>query len=416
MPVLNARHRESLSLRSLALLPLSLLTLTACSGSRAEGPGVGGEGNRGNGGAISAGGHSGAVANGGAAEGRGGLIGMGGAGAKAGGGEGGTSASGAVGGGTSGSAGTSGVTSVACPPEVPMAGGACSPTVGRCTWGDAPLLECRTSGSCTASGWQLKAPPAYCASTAPSCATLLAGATTCSDTSLVCLANSTTSCGCGPCTCTTPHPPGPCVECPAGQPLGSLVVYCRSALAPAAPCPSIVPNAGAACDSPGMACPQSACNDTIAVCTNGVWQWSQSNLCPVCASPDTPIATPFGERGIAELRVGDLVYSVDDGAIVPVPLVSVGRTPVTHHHVVRLVLRDGRSLEISAGHPTGDGRTFGDLQAGGQLDRLEIISAEVVPYQHAFTYDVLPGSSTGTYFAAGALIGSTLATQLRSPR
>lgn len=51
----------------------------------------------------------------------------------------------------------------------------------------------------------------------------------------------------------------------------------------------------------------------------------------------------------------------------------------------------------------------------GRLDLHEIISAEVVPYQHAFTYDVLPGSSTGTYFAAGALMGSTLATQLRSP-
>jgi len=118
-----------------------------------------------------------------------------------------------------------------------------------------------------------------------------------------------------------------------GEPLGSLVLSCRSALTLGAPCPSIVPNAGAACDSPGMACPPSACEDSIAVCTNGVWQWNQSNLCPVCASPDTPIATPFGERAIAELRVGDLVYSVDDGAILPVPLVSVGKTPVTHHHV-----------------------------------------------------------------------------------
>jgi len=219
-----------------------------------------------------------------------------------------------------------------------------------------------------------------------------------------------------PCNCMATHPPGPpCAACPTGQPLGSLVLSCRSALTLGAPCPSIVPNVGAACDSPGMACPPSACQDTIAVCTNGVWQWNQSNLCPVCASPDTPIATPFGERAIAELRAGDLVYSVDDGAIVPVPIVSVGKTPVTHHHVVHLVFRDGRSLEISAGHPTGDGRTFGDLQAGGQLDRHEIISAEVVPYQHAFTYDVLPRSSSGTYFAAGALIGSTLAIQLRSP-
>jgi hypothetical protein len=159
-----------------------------------------------------------------------------------------------------------------------------------------------------------------------------------------------------------------------------------------------------------MACPQTACQDTIAVCTNGVWQWNESYVCPVCASPDTPIATPFGERPIAELRVGDLVYSVDDGAIVPVPLVSVGRTPVAHHHVVRVVFRDGRVLEISEGHPTADGRTFGDLRAGGLLDSHEITSVEVVPYTYPFTYDVLPGSKTGTYFAGGALVGSTLQT------
>jgi len=401
---------------SLALLPLSVLTLTACGGSRAEGPGIGGEGNLGSGAAIGTGGHAGSVANAGAADDRGGLTGIGGAGAKAGSGGGGTSAGGGGAGGTSGSGGTSGTTNVACPPDVPVAGSACGASVGRCTWGDAPLLACRTSGICAASGWQLTAPPAYCTSTAPGCAALLAGGVTCSDTSLVCLSGESQACSCVPCNCEATHPPGPpCAACPTGQPLGSLVLSCRSALTLGAPCPSIVPNAGAACDSPGMACPPSACQDTIAVCTNGVWRWNQSNLCPVCASPDTPIATPLGERAIAELRVGDLVYSVDNGAIMPVRLVSVGKTPVTHHHVVRLVFREGRSLEISAGHPTGDGRTFGDLQAGGQLDRHEIISAEVVPYRHAFTYDVLPDSSTGTYFAAGALIGSTLAPQLRTP-
>lgn len=157
-----------------------------------------------------------------------------------------------------------------------------------------------------------------------------------------------------------------------------------------------------------MSCPPSACQDTIAVCTKGVWQWTQSTLCPVCASPNTPIATPLGERPIADLRVGDLVYSVNNGAIVPVPLIRVGRTPVDHHQVVRVVLADGRSLEISAGHPLADGRTFGDLLAGGALDGREVISAEILPYTYPFTYDVLPGSKTGTYFAAGVLIGSTL--------
>ncbi len=131
--------------------------------------------------------------------------------------------------------------------------------------------------------------------------------------------------------------------------------------------------------------------------------------CPICAAPDTPIATPSGDRPIASLRVGDLVYSVDHGAVASVPLVRVGRTRVAAHRVMRVVLTDGAVLEISAGHPTADGRTFGELTAGALLDETHtIVSAELVPYAYDATYDVLPASSTGTYFAAGALIGSTL--------
>ncbi|HET7542410.1 MAG TPA: Hint domain-containing protein [Polyangiaceae bacterium] len=328
-------------------------------------------------------------------------------------------AAGAIAGGGAGGAlsgGVGGTASIACPADVPVEGSPCPLEVGRCTWGNAPLLTCRTSGNCTKSGWQLTPPRAYCTSTAPDCDALIADGSTCSDTSPECLLNDTSLCWCTPCNCEPSHPPGPpCAACPTGQPLGTLVRFCRSALTLGPPCPPVVPNVGAPCDSEGMACPPSACQDTIAVCTKGVWQWTQSNLCPVCASPNTPIATPLGERPIADLRVGDLVYSVDNGAIVPVPLIRVGRTAVTHHQVVRVVLDDGRSLEISAGHPTADGRTFGDLRAGGRLDGHELISAEIVPYSYPFTYDVLPGSNTGTYFAAGALIGSTLDASSRTP-
>ncbi|HSS37664.1 MAG TPA: hypothetical protein VLT58_02740 [Polyangia bacterium] len=50
----------------------------------------------------------------------------------------------------------------------------------------------------------------------------------------------------------------------------------------------------------------------------------------------------------------------------------------------------------------------GELRAGGQLDGHEISSLQVVPYGYPFTYDVLPGSKTGMFFAGGALVGSTL--------
>jgi hypothetical protein len=36
-------------------------------------------------------------------------------------------------------------------------------------------------------------------------------------------------------------------------------------------------------------------------------------------------------------------------------------------------------------------------------------SAELVSYAHDATYDILPDSNTGMYFAAGAAIASTLA-------
>jgi hypothetical protein len=144
------------------------------------------------------------------------------------------------------------------------------------------------------------------------------------------------------------------------------------------------------------------------VCEGGEWAWRQGN-CPICASPDTPIATPDGERPIAELRVGDLVYSVHQGATVAVPILRVGSTPVHNHHVVRMTLDDGAILAMSPGHPTADGRPLSSLSPGDRFDDGHSVArAELVPYEHDRTYDVLPASDTGSYFAAGAAVGSTL--------
>jgi hypothetical protein len=128
----------------------------------------------------------------------------------------------------------------------------------------------------------------------------------------------------------------------------------------------------------------------------------------VCASPDTPIATPTGDRPIASLSVGDLVLSIDGGHVAAVPVRETRRTAVSNHRVIEVVLRDDVTLRISAAHPTADGRTFGQLRAGDWLGGREIASTRVVPYAHDATYDILPDSDTGTYFAGGALIGSTL--------
>jgi hypothetical protein len=128
----------------------------------------------------------------------------------------------------------------------------------------------------------------------------------------------------------------------------------------------------------------------------------------MCASPNTLIATPAGERAIAELGLGDLVYSNDHGAIVAVPIVRIRRNPVHDHRVVRVVFESGRTLEVSGSHPLGDGRSFEDLRAGSRVGDAGIVSATSIPYQYDATYDILPASETGIYFAAGVPIGSTL--------
>jgi hypothetical protein len=130
-------------------------------------------------------------------------------------------------------------------------------------------------------------------------------------------------------------------------------------------------------------------------------------LC-ICASPDTPVATPSGDRPIASLVVGDVVYSVVGAAIDVVPVARINRVAVRSHVVVRVALASGAVLEISGRHPTADGRTFASLRAGDTLDGVPITSVRIVPYRHDATYDILPASDTGTYFAGGVLIGSTL--------
>jgi hypothetical protein len=128
-----------------------------------------------------------------------------------------------------------------------------------------------------------------------------------------------------------------------------------------------------------------------------------------CAAPATPIATPSGDRPISELKVGDLVYSIDHGRLAIVPLAAIHRQPVTSaHRMVELRLPHA-TLLLSPGHPTADGRTFGALGAGDRLDGVPVLGARVSAYDQPFTYDILPASDTGTYLAAGVLVGSTLA-------
>jgi hypothetical protein len=315
----------------------------------------------------------------------------------------------ACGGSTSTGNGGSGATAGAgggsgpCPAMQPANGAACTPpyastgfSVADCSYGDDPRPQCRVTASCSSGVWQVTLPscpapplPAACSTPPPPVGS------TCSDSTLACWYADGSRCWCSGCAGGS--------EWPLCQPIDPPQWACA---APPSGCPTVAPQAGSTCSTPGASCGPD-CTLPI-TCTDGIWQWGNIQ-CPICAAPDTPIATPSGERPIASLRAGDLVYSVDHDAIVAVPLLQVGHTPVTGHHVLRLLLDDGRVLEISPRHPTGDGRLLGDLLAGARLDPTHTLAAsELVPYQHEATFDILPASSTGTYFAAGAWLGSTL--------
>jgi hypothetical protein len=227
-----------------------------------------------------------------------------------------------------------------------------------------------------------------------------------------------------PGTCRMP-PAGGCfgdADCPSGQtciggrpaPCGSTIVdgvgTCGVEACPEGDClgatgPTCTCSNDGQCVSATGATGSGFCRGSDGVC----------NPCK-CASPDTPVATPHGERRIADLRPGDLVYSVDGPMIRVVPILRVNRTPVVGHHVLHVTFDHGRYIEMTAEHPLSDGRPLSALSAGSELMGGAVVSVARVAYRHDATYDILPDSSSGAYFASGVLIGSTLAGSPRPAR
>jgi hypothetical protein len=138
-------------------------------------------------------------------------------------------------------------------------------------------------------------------------------------------------------------------------------------------------------------------------------QGSRPN-CPICLAAATLISTPAGDVVVTAIRVGTLVWTqAADGRRVAVPVIEVGSTLVPAGHLmVHLTLADGRQLWASPGHRTADGRPLGSLRVGDVVDGSHISVWELVPYAGDRTYDLLPAGITGTYWADGVLLSSTL--------
>ena len=304
---------------------------------------------------------------------------------------------------------------VTCPNQVPSEGDDCSDYADgqlllTCSWGDHPRYVCRTTAACykvNPNGewqWHVTVPseekcgdllPTGCPDEHPN------EQDPCDQEELFCHYDQGKYCLC------TRSDPYPCY--PVCGWLEDPVWQCITPPQQEG-CPRVPPNAGTECTlSDGSTCWYTC--EHIMTCQEGVWIYQGDN-CPICAAPDTPIATPDGERLMSDLRVGDLVYSVEENQTIVVPLLRVSRTRVFDHFTVQVSLKNGSVLLISAGHPTADGRAFSDLVAGETLGDQKIRDVTIVPYPFEYTYDILPDSTTGFYFAAGALIGSTLSTDL----
>jgi hypothetical protein len=348
---------------SLITVMLASAVVAACGGGGLGGPDGGGTGGHGTGGVQSGGtGGTGAGGTTGAAG-----AGAGGAGTGGGTGTGGATGAGGAGTGVGGSGGhaTGGAGGAA-----PGAGGAAGHGSGG-AGGNAPR-PCQNDNDCLG----FTCCNGFCANTA----------------------NDVLNCGgCG-------------TVCPGPSP------YCTGHCA-TAPC-----NSGTTCGAGSTCCGSKCCTGGTLCClvregpdvldcfapVNGT--------CPMgcaacaCAAPSTPIATPSGDRPIAEIKEGELVYSVKGGVLAAVPVKQVHRSAVTAaHRMVELRLAHGVTMRISPVHPTADGRRFGDLAAGDLLDGVPVQAVRLVAYGEPFTYDILPDSDSGTYFAGGVLIGSTLA-------
>lgn len=132
--------------------------------------------------------------------------------------------------------------------------------------------------------------------------------------------------------------------------------------------------------------------------------------CPICLASNTNISTPNGDINVKNIKVGMHVWSLNKkGEKVVSTVIKISNTDVLKtHKVVHLVLSDKREVWVSANHPTINGLYVGKLKVGDIYDGFKVLTSELINYWDNKTYDILPDSETGYYWANGILLGSTI--------
>jgi hypothetical protein len=133
-------------------------------------------------------------------------------------------------------------------------------------------------------------------------------------------------------------------------------------------------------------------------------------MCPICLALGTRIEAPDGWIAIEDVRIGDVVWTLDRGGrLVAASVIALGSTPAPlGHEVVRLDLADGRSVTASPGHPLADGRRLGEVRVGDVVDGARVVAADRLVYEAARTFDLVVSGETGLYLAGGIPLRSTL--------
>lgn len=133
--------------------------------------------------------------------------------------------------------------------------------------------------------------------------------------------------------------------------------------------------------------------------------------CPICLASNTSISTPSGDINVKNIKVGMHVWSLNKkGEKVVSTITKISSTNVIKtHKVVHLVLFDKREVWVSLNHPTINVLSVGELKVGDLYDGSKVWTSEFINYWDNKTYDILPDSETGYYWASGILLGSTLA-------
>lgn len=198
--------------------------------------------------------------------------------------------------------------------------------------------------------------------------------------------------------------------CPDGSYVGRSGPRCEFAECP----PMIVGGGqGSACRSNVDCSSGYECLDASPVIREGYSNlrcWKKGMPTPICLSGDTRIGTPGGDVAVKDMKEGMSVWTADkNGKKISARVLKTGKTFVrVGHTVVHLQLSDGRDLYLSSGHKVADGRYAGNLRGGDRLQGAMITSANLIPYTEEYTYDILPSGETGTYFANGVLLQSTI--------